>query len=252
MNMAEETPARGNSALPGALKIIAATAAFGVVHSLLASRAAKRAAERALGTERRNALYRPAYLVQSMVTFGGLVWYVVRQPKHTLYRAPRSWSALMRLGQAGGLIHAVRAAHQVGIPRMLGLTGLAAWLTGKPVPPEPEAQGPAYAEGGMKATGPFRWHRHPLNFAPLPVLWLFPHMTSRLAALNVASTAYLVLGSIHEEVRLRAAYGTAYERYLASGVPFYAPRFPRPPRPRVRPGDPQGAGERSALPSSEL
>jgi protein-S-isoprenylcysteine O-methyltransferase Ste14 len=98
-------------------------------------------------------------------------------------------------------------------------------MTGRQVHAPPEAQGPAYEQGEMEATGPFRRHRHPLNFAPLPVLWLFPHMTSRLAAMNLASTAYLVLGSIHEEARLHSAYGTAYKRYLASGVPFYAPRL---------------------------
>ena len=87
----------------------------------------------------------------------------------------------------------------------------------------------------MRATGPFELHRHPLNFAPLPVLWLFPRMTTRLAALAGASTAYLVLGSLHEEVRLRSAYGPAYERYQRSGVPFYVPV------PRVRSSRERGA-----------
>lgn len=220
-------PIHGVPALRGALKIIAATAMFGIGHSILASRAAKRCAERALGTERRNALYRPFYLVQSVVAFGGLVWYVNRQPGCTLYRVPQPWATLMRVGQAGGLIYATAAAYHVGVARMLGLSGLAAWASGRSVPAEPEAQGPLYDRRAMKLTEPFRWHRHPLNSAPLPVLWLFPHMTSRLAAMNVASTAYLVLGSIHEEARLRSAYGSAYDRYLASGVPFYAPRAPK-------------------------
>ncbi|MEX2582331.1 MAG: hypothetical protein WD766_03610 [Gemmatimonadota bacterium] len=209
----------------GALKALAATAVFGIGHSLLASRSAKRAAGRVLGAERRDALYRPCYLAQSVVTFGALVWYLKRQPRHTLYRVPRPWATLMRIGQAGGLVYAARAAHHVGIGRLLGVSGLAAWLTGRDMPPPAEAQGPACVGGAMKATGPFRWHRHPLNFAPLPVLWLFPHMTSRLAAMNLASTAYLVLGSRLEETRLRSAYGVIYERYRTS-VPFYAPRPP--------------------------
>lgn len=209
----------------GALKVLTATALFGVGHSLLASRSAKRAAGRVLGTERRDALYRPFYLAQSVVTFGGLVWYLKRQPSETLYRVPQPWATLMRVGQAGGLVYAARAAHHVGIGRLLGVPGLAAWSTGRAVPVPSEAQGPAYVGGAMKATGPFRWHRHPLNFAPLPVLWLFPHMTSRLAAMSLASTAYLVLGSRLEETRLRSAYGAAYERYRTS-VPFYAPRPP--------------------------
>ncbi|HUE95711.1 MAG TPA: hypothetical protein VMN39_03580 [Longimicrobiaceae bacterium] len=211
--------------MKGALKILAATALFAVGHSLLASRSAKRAAGRLLGTEGRDALYRPFYLAQSVVMFGGLLWYLQRQPRRTLYRVPQPWATLMRVGQAGGIMYAAHAVHHVGVARLLGLPGVGAWLTGGTVPAPAEAQGPAYVGGAMKATGAFRWHRHPLNFAPLPVLWLFPHMTSRLAAMNLASTAYLVLGSMLEETRLRSAYGAAYERYQTS-VPFYAPRSP--------------------------
>jgi hypothetical protein len=42
------------------LKVAAATAAFGVVHSILASRPAKRAAARTFGERNRNGLYRIA------------------------------------------------------------------------------------------------------------------------------------------------------------------------------------------------
>ena len=71
--------------------------------------------------------------------------------------------------------------------------------------------------------GPFRYTRHPLNLAPLPVLWLNPVMTANLAVFNLAATVYFVAGSWHEEQRLRAAYGDAYEEYRRSGVPFYLP-----------------------------
>jgi hypothetical protein len=92
------------------------------------------------------------------------------------------------------------------------------------VPPEPEAQGPALDEEGRRhAAGPFAWSRHPLNFAPLPVFWLHPRMTTSLLAFNIAATAYLVVGSWHEEARLREAYGEAYSAYQRSGVPFYLP-----------------------------
>lgn len=243
---------RGRGSRGGGVAIVAATVAFGAVHSLLASRGAKRLTERLLGTRRRNALYRPFYLAQSVVTFGALLVHFRRQPGHTLYHVRGPAALVMRAGQIAGLAYAVAAAYQVGIPGMLGLRGLWAWVRGRDVPPEPEAQGPAvdgprrptyaapasspplpgtasppradvHADGRMRATGPFRLHRHPLNFAPLPVLWLFPRMTTRLAALAGASTVYLVLGSIHEEVRLRSAYGRAYERYQRSGVPFYVP-----------------------------
>lgn len=248
MRKARAHVSRGKGSRAGVVAIGAACVAFGAVHSLLASRGAKRLAERLLGTRRRNALYRPFYLAQSTVTLGALLLYIRRQPGHTLYHVRGPAALIMRAGQIAGLAYAVAAAHQIGIPGMLGLRGLWAWTRGRDVPPEPEAQGPAivggrppygaltsspsrpspspgeaHAENRMRVTGPFRLHRHPVNFAPLPVLWLFPRMTTRVAALAGASTVYLLLGSIHEEVRLRAAYGRAYERYQKSGVPFYLP-----------------------------
>jgi protein-S-isoprenylcysteine O-methyltransferase Ste14 len=207
----------------GMLKVAAATAVFGLVHSALASRAAKRKAAELLGERDRNGLYRLFYIGQSLATFAALAAYARRQPGRELYhvRGPLAWA--LRAGQAA-LVHATAAARQVGVGRMLGLASFAAWLGRGPVPPEPEAQGPAPSDdGAMRATGPFAWSRHPLNFSPLPVFWLNPRMTTNLLAFNVAATAYLVVGSVHEEARLRAAYGDAYRDYQASGVAFYLP-----------------------------
>lgn len=71
--------------------------------------------------------------------------------------------------------------------------------------------------------GPFAWSRHPLNFVPVLIFWLSPKMTTNLAAFSLASTAYLVIGSIHEEARLQEVWGERYEEYRRSGVPFYWP-----------------------------
>jgi methanethiol S-methyltransferase len=57
----------------------------------------------------------------------------------------------------------------------------------------------------------------------LPILWLNPRMTTNLLAFNAAATIYLVIGSAHEEARLRNAYGANYIAYQQSEVPFYVP-----------------------------
>ena len=43
---------------------------------------------------------------------------------------------------------------------------------------------------------------------------------------TAAATVYFVLGSVHEEARLRADYGPEYRDYQRSGVPFLFPRWP--------------------------
>ena len=227
---------------------MAATALFGLVHSLLASRAAKRKAAELFGPRNRNGLYRVFYLGQSLVTFAGLAAYVYRQPGRELYHVRGPAKLLLRTGQAIAVVHATAAARQVGFVEILGLKSFEAWRRGEPVPPEPEAQGPALAaDGAMRATGPFRWSRHPLNLSPTPVFWLNPRMTTNLLAFNLAATLYLIVGSIHEEARLHAAYGDAYEDYPQSGVPFYLPL----PRTAIGLLAPPLNGSADALPSTE-
>jgi hypothetical protein len=205
-------------------KVMAGTAAFGLIHSALASRRAKQTAAATIGERNRNGLYRVFYIAQSAVTFGMLAAYIRRQPSRELYRVRGSVALLMHAGQVVALLYATAAARQIGFRRVVGQESLDCWLGDGPVPPEPEAQGPALdAEGLMHNAGPFAWSRHPLNFAPLPVLWLWPRMTTTLLAFNTAATLYLVVGSLHEEARLRQAYGEAYSAYQHSGVPFYLP-----------------------------
>ena len=206
------------------LKVAAATAAFGVVHSVLASRTAKRSAARTFGERNRRGLYRVGYIAQSAITFGMLAAYIRRQPSREIYRAEGGLAFVLRALQAGTLVYAIAAARQVGLRRITGLESFQSWLGDGPVSHEPEAQGPALDdEGRVQAAGPFAWSRHPLNFAPLPILWLWPRMTTSLLAFNLAATIYLVVGSLHEEARLREAYGDAYDAYLRSGVSYYVP-----------------------------
>ena len=147
-----------------------------------------------------------------------------RQPNHEIYRVRPPLSLVMHGAQATALIYATAAARQVGIRRIVGLDSFVAWLGEGPVLPEPEAQGPALDEQGLaRHAGPFSWSRHPLNFAPLPILWLWPRMTTNLLAFNTAATVYLVIGSLHEESRLREAFGDKYIAYERGDVPFYLP-----------------------------
>ena len=207
------------------LKVIAATALFAGLHSVLASRRAKRLTTRLIGERNRNGLYRVAYIGQSAISFAALVRYMRQQPDVILYDLKGSSAWPFRATQAVGLALAAVAAGEVGYRRISGIESFSQWQREGEVEPEPEAQGPAVAEHGMQAVGLFRLSRHPLNFWPLLVLWFNPRMTATLAAFNAAATVYLVIGLAHEELRLRAAYGTPYKNYQQSQVPFYMPRL---------------------------
>ena len=220
MSEQTSTPDRGS-----ALRTVVATAAFALVHSVLAGRRVKEAVRHAAGDRAADAWYRVLYNAQAIATSAALAAYVRRLPDRTLYEVHGPMRVLMRAGQLAGLVFGALAVREVGTSRMAGTASLAAWARGeRDVPAAPEAQGPAPdATGRLASGGPFAHSRHPLNLAPLPVLWLNPRMTVNLAAFNTAATLYLALGSRHEEARLAAAYGDEYETYRRSGVSFYLP-----------------------------
>jgi len=113
----------------------------------------------------------------------------------------------------------------VGPTRISGLASFAQFVTGHEPEREPEAQGPARGpDGALRVVGPFRHTRHPDNLPILGVFWLFPRMTVNRATLAVLGTLYAVLGSLHEDQRLRAAYGAAFTAYQRR-YPFFWPRF---------------------------
>ena len=211
----------------GFWKTACATALYAVVHSALASRWAKEKAEQFAGVRYRNSLYRTFYLAQSLGTMVILIRFISRQPTRPLYRLRGLPAVPFRLAQAGGLAWAMAAAVEVGLPGILGLRPLAQLAVERAnIEPKPEAQGPAIHDGRLQTDGPFRWSRHPLNFAPLPILWFHPRMTTTLLAFNVVTLLYMPIGSYFEEQRLHARYGSIYEDYRHSQVPFYWPRRP--------------------------
>lgn len=218
-----------------ASKVALATAAFAVVHSALASRTAKAVAAQKMprGRER----YRALYNAQALVTFGALTWYIARTPRRTLYSVHGPAAALMRLGQFSGVALAFIAARATGIATLAGVDAREHGTLSIRDAFVPAAQGPeADDRGRLRMDGPFRIVRHPLNLAPLAPFWLTPHLTTRRLAFNCVATLYLVAGSVHEEVRLRSAYGEAYAQYQRSGVPFFVPRLRRVVSPTAAPG----------------
>ena len=215
---------KGGEAAPG--RVVLVCVVWACVHSLLASRRAKGLFARAAGARSRDGLYRVAYNAQSLATVGLAAGWLARLPDRDLYvaRPPLSW--LFRAGQAVSLGVLFSAVRVVGVLEFAGLAPLWRALVGGESRPEPEAQGPPIgADGEIDASGTFRVTRHPSNLGAMGFFLLWPRMTVNRATLAALVALYVVLGSAHEEQRLRAAYGQAFERYRQR-VPFLMPRPP--------------------------
>jgi hypothetical protein len=208
-------------------RIVRVCIALAAIHSLLASRQAKHLVRQIAGPRYRNGLYRLAYNAQSVVLLAWAARWFSRLPDRELYRAKPPWSWLFRVGQAASLGMLLSGVRMIGPLDFAGVTQLRGLLAGHDPGPEPEAQGPPMsADGEMVTDEAFRLTRHPSNLGALGFFLLFPRMTANRAVLAALVALYVVLGSLHEEHRLRAAYGVPFEEYRRK-VPFLVPRLPK-------------------------
>ena len=200
-------------------------AAYGLVHSLLASSWSKNLVEHLGGRRLRHGLYRPFFILQSVVT---TVWALKKfreLPDRTLYQVPQPWSWLWRAMQAFAVALLLRALAVVGYLRLLGVPPLMDFLRGREPTETPEAQGPPPdVQGQPVLSGPFRVIRHPDNLFFALFVWALPRMSVNRLTLALLCTLYAVLGSWHEDARLQQAYGEPFARYRCS-TPLFIPRF---------------------------
>jgi protein-S-isoprenylcysteine O-methyltransferase Ste14 len=204
-------------------RVVWICALWALIHSVLASKQVKDLTLRIAGPRYRDGLYRFTYNAQSVVLLLWAARRFSRLPDRELYRVRHPWSWLLRASQTASLGVLLSGVRVMGILSFAGITPLGDFLTGKDVRPVPEAQGPPAADDEMVRAGAFRYTRHPGNLGALGFFMFLPRMTANRAVLVVLAALYVVLGSMHEEYRLRAAYGTAYERYRRA-APFLIPR----------------------------
>jgi protein-S-isoprenylcysteine O-methyltransferase Ste14 len=202
-------------------------ALWALIHSILASKQVKDLAHRISGRRYRDGLYRFTFNAQSVVSLLWAARQFSRLPDRELYHVRPPWSWLFRANQVASLGVLLSGVRVMGILRFAGIASLRDLLTGSDVHPAPEAQGPPVgSDDEMVRSGAFRFIRHPGNLGALGFFLFLPRMTANRAFLVVLVALYVVLGSVHEEYRLRVAYGAAYERYRRA-VPFLIPHHLR-------------------------
>jgi protein-S-isoprenylcysteine O-methyltransferase Ste14 len=188
----------------------------------------KRLFEAKMGVKRGRAAHRVAFVAQSFAMLSaGAVWFL-KLPDRELYRVRGMGARLMRAMQALSLVELLWVFRAIGMARFLGVSQVLGLMGKQPLPQTPEAQGPGPdAKGSMDISGPFKFSRHPYNIGVMGIVWLSPRMTVNWLALAIASTVYTLLGSLHEEQRLRRYFGpAAYDAYVAR-VPFTFPSLNR-------------------------
>jgi len=209
------------------VRVVWICALWALIHSVLSSKQVKDLTRRIAGPRYRDGLYRLTFNAQSVVSLLWAARRFSRLPDRDLYRVRPPWSWLFRANQVASLGVLLSGVRVMGILRFAGLTSVGDLLTGRDVRPAPEAQGPPIgSDDEMVRAGAFRFGRHPGNLGALGFFLFLPRMTANRAVLVALVALYVVLGSMHEEYRLRAAYFAAYERYRRV-VPFLVPGRPR-------------------------
>ena len=167
------------------------------VHSLLLQRRVRGRLEAVLGL--RMAVYRLLYSLFSLVTVLPVVMYIWWLGGIWPFFWPGPWLYLQALLLALGLGLLEWAEHSF----RQGGQDLFGWQ---------EAAGGHDKTPALVASGAYAHLRHPMHVAGLILIWSRSLGPADLVT-NLVLSAYLILGTWHEERRLRRFFGPAYHEY---------------------------------------
>lgn len=187
----------------GTLYLVIASILWGVMHSILASRAVKDAARRFFGPVS-DRLYRFSYNVFSVASIFPIMLMLFTFPDQPLYAIPEPWVYLSVLVQGAAFFALAAGVMQTGLLEFAGL--------------RPETP-PRLVTDGLYA-----YVRHPLYLAGLVFLWAWPDMTVNRLALWVVFSLYVVIGAVFEERKLLEDFGDEYAVYKTR-APMLLPKL---------------------------
>lgn len=174
-------------------------AAYGGLHSLLASRRFKVWLQNRFG-QKAMRWHRLSFSILGGLTFLPALAMVIWLPDKVIYAIPypvSSWFRLVQLIGLGGVVYGVLQTgffNFIGLDRALDPSRLQ-------LPPQ------------LVTSGLYRYIRHPLYTFTMLFLWASPTLSWNSLALNLGVSAYFVIGSIFEEQKLQDEFGAEYADY---------------------------------------
>ena len=112
------------------LRTVGAVAAWGLLHSLTATRASKNLATRIAGKRAEEGLYRLAYNGIAVTSTAALLLYLHRLPDRTIYRVRGPARVPLSAVRLALLLVALRGAIEIGIGPFSGIYGSAYLASG--------------------------------------------------------------------------------------------------------------------------
>lgn len=192
---------------------------WGTLHSLLASKKVKEWACRGFGKGAAR-YYRLGYNLFAGISFIPVLIAAAWFPDKRLYLVHLPWSALMIIIDIAAIAMLLIGLRQTDMWEFLGLRQVFAR--------EPSNRPDCTAgtrDGTLITNGLYRFVRHPLYSAGILFLWMTPLMTTRVFAINLGLTLYILAGTILEERKLKEDFGESYVEY-ARRTPRYIPFLP--------------------------
>lgn len=185
---------------------------YGGLHSALASRRFKGLLARWFG-EHALRWHRLIFTVIGGLTILPILALTALMPDRTIYAVPAPFSRLLDLLRLAGLVGLIYGVLQTGFMNFIGLD--------RALDPAAVKRPPRMVTNGL-----YRWMRHPLYTSAFLLMWAAPTLSWNTLAFNLGVTAYLVIGSIFEEQKLRDEFGSAYDEYRQR-TPAFFPRIIR-------------------------
>jgi methanethiol S-methyltransferase len=186
------------------LIIILLFAAFGFLHSYLASNKIKNYLVKKYGDK--IAFYRLIYNITSLITF-----YIIyaAAPDHNIiiYDLPYPYDFIILVPQFLSLALIFWSLKYFKVREFLGISQIFRWSRKEyDINDIDENQ-------SLSIRGPYKFVRHPLYLLVILFLVFRPVMDLTYLTFLVCITAYFYVGSFYEERKLVEKYGTDYEKY---------------------------------------